>query len=457
MIRLVSLAVFILFGTHPVHCQNGFALYNATNLDVTLGTGCVEALSTRIGCDPYVQSFAERGYRGPLPNTALTDAVCTSDCSGSLKAWFNDVTTRCQGMTLDDSVPNRVGGYLWAGFNETCVKDPKTKKYCNDIIANFTAVSEYKKMPQDELCHTCHVRRIALMQSSQYSTYDGYYKELLEYIYSKCNAKGPTDIPPPLTKSQPEEAPYCVTGKRYITKKGDTCESIANATSVSSAAIYMGNQQLIPNCLDIDAGVSVCVPLTCQTYYVRPSDTCVSIEMALGLEFDQIRTHNQWLYFDCSNLQDVTGFWGRIICVSPQGGTYTGTVPAPAPTEAPLGDGYTRNIIAPPEKAKVASGTTLNCGKWHVVADGDTCSKICIQEGIEASLFRLVNPSLVGSSCTASLQPSTALCVGPTYSWNSTISGTSSHSVASSSVVSSSKKTSSSKAAVAMVASSPPK
>lgn len=414
-------ATVLLLGVHAARAQSSFTLYNETNLDVTLGPECIGALTSSIRCNPFVRSFTELAYRGSLQNVALTDDVCSSECLGSLTGWFNDVTARCQGKTVDGSVPNRLGGYLWAGFNETCVRDPRTKHYCNDIIANFTVVPDYTQMRRAELCHTCHIRRLALMQASQYSIYDGYYQDLLEYVYAQCGGSGATDIPPPLTVPSPEPAPYCVSGKRYTTTRaGETCESIANATGVSSAALYLGNQALLPDCLDVDAGVSVCVPLACQTYYVRPDDTCVAIETALALDFGQIRAYNSWVNFDCSNLQPASDFWGRIICVSPQGGTFTGTAPLPGPTESPLHDGYTRTPVAPPADVPVAADTTLKCGKWHVVEAGDTCSTICVRAGIEAGLFRRVNPSLSADSCTASLQPRTALCVGPTYSWDAT-------------------------------------
>ncbi|KAF2466137.1 uncharacterized protein BDR25DRAFT_237808 [Lindgomyces ingoldianus] len=406
---------------------HGFVIYDSQKLDVTLGEGCINSLSANINCADYVQTFMMLSYRGSLENVTMTDTVCTSDCSGSLKNWFDSVSKSCAGKTLNDAVPMKFGGYMWAGFNETCVKDPKTKQYCNDIIAKFTNVDNITKMPQTELCHTCNVRRLSIMQSSQYSIYDSFYKTELEYVYAQCGLKGPTDIPPPLTATQPDASPYCVTGKRYTTKKGDTCESIANSTSVSAAALYMGNQAILPDCRDVDPGANLCIPMTCQTYYVTKSDTCASIESALGIEHGMVRSFNSWLKSDCSNLQPATDFYGKIICVSPQGGTFTGTFPPPAPTSNPgLGDGYTRTAIPPPEGATVAPGTTLNCGKWYVVKGGDACSKICIQAGITSNLFRQVNPSLKDGSCDALLKPQSALCVGPTYSWNTTLPGTTS-------------------------------
>lgn len=292
---------------------------------------------------------------------------------------------------------------------------------------NFTSVPDITQMPREELCHVCHVRRLAMMQASQYSVYDEFYKSMLEYVYAECGGSGPTDMPPPLpSTTPPDPAPDCVTGKRYTTVSGDTCESIANSTGVYSAALYMGNQDLIPDCSAVPAGVSVCIPIPCKTYYLKPSDTCVSIELAFGLEYGQIRSYNPpWIDAACSNLHSSTDFYGKLICVSPQGGEFRGTVPPGlAPTPGPGSDGYTRDAVPPPTGAEVAEGTTRSCGKWHVVVAQDTCSTICIQAGIPSDLFRQVNPSVATGDCTSALKLQTAVCVGPTYRWNATAPAT---------------------------------
>ena len=294
-----------------------------------------------------------------------------------------------------------------------------TNTFAADIIANFTEVDTYRDMPRAELCHTCYARRLAMMQSSQYSVYNEYYKEELEYVYETCGGKGPTDIPPPLMAEPPIPAPYCLTGSRYITVEGDTCESISNATSVSSASLYMANQELLKDCSQISAGIVACIPVTCQTYYVRPSDTCISIETALEFEFGSLQTYNSWINHDCSNLQPATDFYGKMICVSPQGGSFTGSVPPPAATNPPAHDGYSPEVVSPPDDAPVAEGTTLNCGKWHVVESDDTCATICIQGSITIHLFQQVNPSLdAGTACSNKLKVGTAVCVGPIWDWD---------------------------------------
>ncbi|KAH8706873.1 hypothetical protein GQ44DRAFT_753038 [Phaeosphaeriaceae sp. PMI808] len=402
-------------GTQLVNAE--FTIYdNSTLLDATLGDECRAALTASINCVPYVQTFQQLSYRGDL-DVALTDSICTQDCLSSLKAWFDTVSAKCVGKSVSEGIPTRYGGYIWAGYNETCIKDPRPPRaYCNIYIQRHAI----QDMPRTELCHTCN--------SSQYSIYDEYYKEQLDYIYAQCKLAGPTAVLNPLDIVQPMLPSYCLSNKRYTTKQGDTCESISSGTSVSSAALYMGNQDLLKDCASINPGLSVCLPLTCITYNLQPSDTCYNIERKLGLEAGIVQQFNSWLNMGCTNLHSATAFYGKYICVSPQGGEFKN--PDKPPVSNPtLGtaDGYTREKVAPPEGAKVAEGTTLQCGKWHVVAAGDACVKICLTNGIDTNLFHEVNPSLApGADCDASLKEQTALCAGPTYNWKTVTLGSSS-------------------------------
>jgi hypothetical protein len=257
------------------------------------------------------------------------------------------------------------------------------------------------------------------MQASRYSVYDENYKTQLEYIYATCGTKGPTDIPAPLDKPDPVVPPYCLSNKRYTTKEGDTCGSIAGNNSISAPGLYMGNQDLVKNCSSIPVGLSLCLPMTCLTHTLQLDETCLQVEKALGLEYGMVQRYNSWVDIACTNLQPATDFYGKVICVSPQGGAFVNpTKPViPNPTPVPA-DGHTTTKVAPPEGATVAEGTTIECGKWHVVVGGDFCVTICLANVIDTALFHEVNPSLAAEDrCDASLKEGTALCVGPTYNW----------------------------------------
>jgi len=132
MARILYLALgAILSGISPV--EGAFTLYNSTFLDVTLGEGCISALSSSIECLDYVKLFTQPTYRGSLNNDTLTDLICATGCSASLKSWFDSVAVNCEGKLLNNALPTKFGGYIWAGFNETCLKDPVTGDYCNGM------------------------------------------------------------------------------------------------------------------------------------------------------------------------------------------------------------------------------------------------------------------------------------------------------------------------------------
>lgn len=140
-----SLAVLFCLATalnssSGVQAQNIFSVYNAADLDITLGTGCINALANNVACHPFVRTFVHLSYRSSLENVSLTNEVCSSDCYSSLKSWFDSVTNNCAGKAVSGAVANRLGGYMWAGVNETCVKDPRTKNYCNgeQNVSNLT-------------------------------------------------------------------------------------------------------------------------------------------------------------------------------------------------------------------------------------------------------------------------------------------------------------------------------
>jgi hypothetical protein len=109
-----------------------FNIYNATQLeDKDVGAACIKALAADIACPTYIRSFVAPSVHGSLQNATLTNEICTGTCSASLRSWFNTVVGACANDDFGDGVPQRLGGYIWAGWNETCIKDPKTKKYCN--------------------------------------------------------------------------------------------------------------------------------------------------------------------------------------------------------------------------------------------------------------------------------------------------------------------------------------
>lgn len=113
--------------------QAEFAIYDGSTFDNSLGASCIEALATSIDCDPYVQTFSEPRYHGEL-DLELTDSICSAECGSSLKTWFDTVNTQCAGKTVYGAIPVKLGGYMWAGYNETCSREPRPPlAYCNGM------------------------------------------------------------------------------------------------------------------------------------------------------------------------------------------------------------------------------------------------------------------------------------------------------------------------------------
>lgn len=296
---------------------------------------------------------------------------------------------------------------------------------CSDLLDSLPTVESIDFMSKTDLCRFCSVERIAMMQRSPYSVYDEFWKSQLEYIYLQCGISGPTAIPPSVIEDIAATEPFCLSDITYTTTKTETCDSIALQRSLSSAALYMANQPAITNCSSISAGTKLCLPLSCQkTYTLKPGDDCISIEKANynranGLGFGEIvQTYNPWVSYGCRNLQGSTSAYGRVICLSPQNGQFNITdidrnaIPKGA-------DGHSWVATKPPAGAKVATGTTSECGKWYKAAVGDTCTGICLAQKITSSMFLGANPALGKSmdGCDAALKSELTYCTGPTYAW----------------------------------------
>lgn len=108
----------------------GFHLYeNSSLIDIT--KVCRTAVTQRIDCHPLYQSWQTPIYHGILDSEEITDMMCDEGCGKSLKSWFETVELACAGQNITGAVPTMLGGFLWQGYNETCLKDTDTGKYCN--------------------------------------------------------------------------------------------------------------------------------------------------------------------------------------------------------------------------------------------------------------------------------------------------------------------------------------
>ncbi|KAJ3952539.1 hypothetical protein N0V92_011011 [Colletotrichum tropicale] len=411
---------------------NGYRVWTADMLENLYGTvlpeTCSNALTEIIACHNLTETYQSPGLRGWIGSVDDTDTVCADSCGKSLKAWFDSVSIACEGYVVNDALPTLLGGRIWEGWNQTCLKDPETGKYCGEIIDGFTEVSSIEEMPTDELCSFCWVEHYAMLQRSRYSKYDSFVESQLQYTVAEC---GKSDLNTSIPESPiilPEPFTYCQTDNWYTTVQGDTCDSIAQANSISSSSLYIENPDLIYDCYSIDIGSKLCLPPACSlTWVVQPDDTCASIEYNITMTtvtsvLGNIQKYNRWVDRDCTNLHTgADGTFGHVLCLSPENGEYAANATAPGDTTIPgTAPGYSSYISAPPADATVAEGTTLNCGVWHVAAVEDTCSTISFGSGTTITIFMEVNPSLGTeiAGCTERLQEGNAYCGLPHVVWN---------------------------------------
>jgi LysM repeat protein len=218
---------------------------------------------------------------------------------------------------------------------------------------------------------------------------------------------------PPITLNVTKPISPCV-GNEYVTKLGDTCDSIALSNRVSSGSLYETNPELV-NCAKPTSGTKLCLPLSCEKQYqIKPNDDCVTIALANGISWQQLDDWNGMI--DCSgtNILGENLNWGSTVCISPPGGNFdsppandTNTgVGGPGAT----GDGYGIIVVDVPAGATLASQTTTKCGQYYTVNQGDTCADIVVYYNVPSDLFIAANPSLRAARLCDGL-----LAVGRTY------------------------------------------
>lgn len=121
----------------------GFQLWREShNFDAKtlakLSPACRTSMTQRIHCHKKTRSLGQRYARERwglgLRNDTLSDLVCHSGCGESIATYFEGVERDCTALEERILIPAKRGGQLWAGWNETCLRDEKTERYCGGRI-----------------------------------------------------------------------------------------------------------------------------------------------------------------------------------------------------------------------------------------------------------------------------------------------------------------------------------
>jgi LysM domain len=251
--------------------------------------------------------------------------------------------------------------------------------------------------------------------SGHYAKYSEWHEVTLRRIRTLCNLPGPTEAGqlPDVQKSSRQR--FCVSGKTYITREGDTCDSISIAHQVPTVPLYELNKAQIGLCQHVKAGEELCLPVSCEkTYLIEDKDkSCKDIQRKLGLDWDDLTAYNPWLYLDCSNLGNIARNVGRVMCASPQGNKINATWSTgdKMPTGG-RGNGHVQlpdHPVAPP--AVPATGTTPWCGHWEIAGSHETCEAVLRKWALDLDALKRLNPSLARQNCQ--LEQGKAYCVLP--------------------------------------------
>lgn len=111
----------------------GYRLWTTRTLEsmgIDMPDTCKTALTELIRCDNVTKEFQAGGIQGWPGPVSITDSICDEGCGQNLTSWFNNVDRACDGVRVFDMVPMLLGGRIWNGYNQTCLKDPETDKYC---------------------------------------------------------------------------------------------------------------------------------------------------------------------------------------------------------------------------------------------------------------------------------------------------------------------------------------
>jgi hypothetical protein len=133
-VTTISLIIALNF---PV-ATTAFQFFHKTVEDGHVSQACAKALTAGIECHEYINAMNLNHYQKWVGDVKLADEICSDTCSDSFRSWNDTVAKDCaEEINSSDSKPRYTTdwfmsavGYYWQGFNETCVKDTQSNRYC---------------------------------------------------------------------------------------------------------------------------------------------------------------------------------------------------------------------------------------------------------------------------------------------------------------------------------------
>ncbi len=153
-----------------------------------------------------------------------------------------------------------------------------------------------------DACSDCYLQYGATMQESDYGRSkvpEADFKDLLSacsvnpskypYTYTSTPTITSGSTTAPSTTNSPS-TPSCA-GTTYMSKQGDTCESISLAQSVATDRLIDVNY-LDYSCTTLTAGMKLCIQDTCKLVTIQKNQTCNDLLAGRGFALAQLTSWN---------------------------------------------------------------------------------------------------------------------------------------------------------------------
>ncbi|KAG8669374.1 hypothetical protein FPOAC2_08702 [Fusarium poae] len=221
---------------------------------------CNKALEKEIHCDKFLSGvMSDDDSKWTKKKVELADSVCTDTCYNSLQSWYDTVTDACDNgednyLLLDKVSHTGFGGNLWASWNETCVKDPRTGRYCQEIIDGFSEIDDGEQRPYDELCHPCYGKVITAMTSTPswlLSSNPGtdYWNGQLELVHKICGSSDSSKSRPFLIGTEISKEEHSSGSNHGITSTPSSdasTVSVQRTSSTGTASLETALSEIAP-------------------------------------------------------------------------------------------------------------------------------------------------------------------------------------------------------------------
>ncbi|KAK2611937.1 hypothetical protein QQS21_002043 [Conoideocrella luteorostrata] len=383
----------------PIALGQQFKDYTFPHKSLGLSAKCFGAVNTTVTSCPgwLVENTGLHSSSFELLDATSLQTLCESTCQDDLSKLRDLIATSCT-APQDVMVPPSKVAYpatfiidrIMFAAGISCLKDsyilPRASgKYCDSIAA--VQLNQTGPPSKAQNCSGCAIAVQAKQLGSPFG-YNSAAASAFAYTTSSCAENTysyvvPTTYALNSTTGGPPPAPSCASGKKYVRKENDSCNTIAGAQNVSTEALISVNG-LDVNCNSMPpVGASLCMPATCNIYQVQPDDSCSSIAAAANITVSQLLAWNPVISPGCTTL---TGWVGRYICLSSPVGTVRVEDGRAVTTEAPV-------------PTNTQGGSNTHCGQWYTIRSGDTCASISLAFSISLDDFYFLNSGVDKKTC----------------------------------------------------------